>query len=496
MKDHKRNRTRTGRLLAAGLAAVLLCLAGFAVWGAFSTNAASRRAMQMSALGTTYDDVQRSARLERTNEGAYLRNPARGTLARFEDASEEVVAKLRRAYSIGEAQDQALVRIALARQRGYLEIAERGFAEARARLAGPSARPTDAEVPVSPALARSARDFQSLARVVHLGASTRTQDAQSSLRSLRRSELLVLVATPIAFALGLALLGLFTAFLLRLIRQAKQAQRAEVVRLKDSAERLQALDDMKNAFLQAVSHELRTPLTSILGFALTLQNAERGDAELPREVRGDLVDRLASNAKRLEGLLSELLDLDRVARGLLEPRRQIADVASLVRDVVDGVEKGDRQVEMRTRPTVIAVDGPKVERIVENLVYNAIKYSGPESPIVVIVEPYQQGVLLAVEDGGPGVPDALKEAVFQPFRQGPNRSPHSPGTGIGLSLVVRFAELHGGRAWVQDRPGGGASFRVYLPDGPEDVDPAILASSGHVAVTVGEHRQRTPAGRR
>jgi signal transduction histidine kinase len=112
-----------------------------------------------------------------------------------------------------------------------------------------------------------------------------------------------------------------------------------------------------------------------------------------------------------------------------------------------------------------------VERIVENLVYNAIKYSRSESPIVVLVQPYEDGVLLAVEDEGPGVPDSLKEEVFQPFRQGPNRSPHSPGTGIGLSLVARFAELHGGKAWVEDRPGGGSSFRVYLPDGPEDVSP-------------------------
>jgi len=62
-----------------------------------------------------------------------------------------------------------------------------------------------------------------------------------------------------------------------------------------------------------------------------------------------------------------------------------------------------------------------------------------------------------------GVPEELKQAIFEPFRQGPRRTPHSPGVGIGLSLVARFAELHGGRAWVEDRGGGGASFRVFLP---------------------------------
>jgi signal transduction histidine kinase len=73
--------------------------------------------------------------------------------------------------------------------------------------------------------------------------------------------------------------------------------------------------------------------------------------------------------------------------------------------------------------------------------------------------------LIAVEDDGPGVPEELREVIFEPFRQGPTSSPHSPGTGIGLSLVGRFAALHGGRAWVEEREGGGASFRVFLPAG-------------------------------
>jgi signal transduction histidine kinase len=71
--------------------------------------------------------------------------------------------------------------------------------------------------------------------------------------------------------------------------------------------------------------------------------------------------------------------------------------------------------------------------------------------------------MITVEDDGPGVLGELQEAVFEPFRQAPSRSSHSPGAGIGLALVARFAELHRGRAWVEDRQGGGASFRVFLP---------------------------------
>jgi signal transduction histidine kinase len=115
-------------------------------------------------------------------------------------------------------------------------------------------------------------------------------------------------------------------------------------------------------------------------------------------------------------------------------------------------------------PVVAWVDPAKVERVVENLLANADRHTTPDTPVWVTVARQDGGVLLAVEDAGGGVPKELRSALFEPFRQGPGAPAHAPGVGIGLSLVARFAELHGGRAWVQDRPGGGASFRVLLPD--------------------------------
>ena len=92
------------------------------------------------------------------------------------------------------------------------------------------------------------------------------------------------------------------------------------------------------------------------------------------------------------------------------------------------------------------------------------------------MEGTSEGVLIMVEDDGPGVPEDLRTTIFEPFRQGPAAPSHSPGTGIGLSLVARFAELHGGRAWVEERPGGGASFRVFLPGmSPGDGVPALAS---------------------
>ena len=103
--------------------------------------------------------------------------------------------------------------------------------------------------------------------------------------------------------------------------------------------------------------------------------------------------------------------------------------------------------------------------MVDNLLVNASRHTPEGSRLWVRVLPEDGGVLVAVEDEGPGVPDEIKQDIFEPFRKG---DPGSAGSGIGLSLVSRFAELHGGRAWVQDRPGGGSSFRVFLPGPSRD----------------------------
>src|SRR6266545_3686103 len=201
------------------------------------------------------------------------------------------------------------------------------------------------------------------------------------------------------------------------------------------------VDDMKKTFLLAVSHELRTPLAAVLGIAITLEHQQ---LRLDAANRADLLGQLASSARKLDRLLGELVG-------------QIVNEAGP--ELLDG-----RPVKLETRPLPLWVDAPKVERIVENLLANAARHTPPGTPVWVRVEPHDRGAVLVVEDAGPGVPAELREAIFQPFRQGPNPAAYAPGLGVGLTLVHRFAELHGGRAWVEDGPGHGASFRVLLPD--------------------------------
>jgi signal transduction histidine kinase len=137
-------------------------------------------------------------------------------------------------------------------------------------------------------------------------------------------------------------------------------------------------------------------------------------------------------------------------------------MGELVRRVVDETDVGGRFLQVDVAPLEVVADGAKVERIVENLVVNASRHTPEGSHIWVRVSPLEDGIVITVEDDGPGVPDDLKGSVFLPFHQGTRINEHHPGTGIGLSLVADFARLHGGRAWVEDRTGGGASFQVFL----------------------------------
>jgi len=230
---------------------------------------------------------------------------------------------------------------------------------------------------------------------------------------------------------------------------------------RDIANRLRELDEMKNTLLRAVSHELRTPLASVMGYALLLES--KGDQMSPEKQKTS-VNGIAEGARKLDRLLTDLIDVDRLRRGIIQPHRTPTDMAHLVRRVLQESTLGRHPVEAHLPSVVIDIDAPKVERIVENLISNAAKYSPDEAPIRIELEPRPDGVSIHVEDQGPGIPDKLKETVFGAFERGEQMSAHTPGVGIGLSLVAHFAELHGGSARVEDRRDGGSRFTVILPE--------------------------------
>ncbi len=248
--------------------------------------------------------------------------------------------------------------------------------------------------------------------------------------------------------------------LLATIRESLQDERDAADEAIDAAHELRELNDVKDTLLHAVSHDLRGPIAAIVGSAQSLDR--RDQLGLERADVDALVDGVLQSGRKLDRMVGDLLDLERLDRGLVEPDRTPTELGALLSRVVDEAMYADRHpihVEV-LEPIEMDVDAGKIERVVENLLVNAVKYTPDGTPIRVRVERVEGGSLLSVEDEGPGVADEIKAAIFEPFRQGAGAR---SGAGIGLSLVARFAELHRGRAWVEDRARGGAAFRVFLP---------------------------------
>jgi PAS domain S-box-containing protein len=275
---------------------------------------------------------------------------------------------------------------------------------------------------------------------------------------------LSLTETPIFGDDGGSRLSLGIASDITARREQEEALRYALVAERSIAAKLRQVDEMKTTFLQAVSHELRTPLTAIIGYAHTLERTGAG-ADDPQQRM--MLERLTASATRLRGLLIDLLDVDRLSAGVIEPNRRPTDVTALCLRVVEQMEGDAHAVTCVGDPVTADVDGPKIERVVENLLRNAIRHSPDGTVVDVEVTDLDHDVLIAVTDRGPGVEPQHRERIFEVFEQGPEAAASpSPGTGIGLSLVAKFVQLHGGVVWVENAPTGGARFCVRLPKRP------------------------------
>lgn len=234
-------------------------------------------------------------------------------------------------------------------------------------------------------------------------------------------------------------------------------------REQQSAEELRRVGELKDGFLRAVSHELRTPLASIFGFTETLRDHGR---DLDGDQQRGMLDRLHINAQRLALLLEDLLDVGRLTAGVRSaPHRREVDLAELVGAIIDLLPPEGRTIEVDLEPTVAHVEPTKVERIVHNLLGNVVRHTPAGTTARVRTRRDGDVAILVVEDDGPGIPATEREQMFEPFVQGPHASTAaSPGTGVGLSLVRQFVDLHGGTVEVDEAPSGGARFTVSFPD--------------------------------
>lgn len=230
---------------------------------------------------------------------------------------------------------------------------------------------------------------------------------------------------------------------------------------RQAVERLRTLDLVKETVLQTVSHDLRNPIAAVLTLTRMLRADVDGERLLPLESRATMLTNVERSARKMERLLQDLIDSDPLHD--MQARRRRCDIGELVtRALQESDLATTRPVHTHIESVVVGIDAGQVDRIVENLLSNAAQHLAVGVPVWVGTVQAGNGVLISVEDAGAGVPADMTEQVFEPFRRGDGLT--SIGLGLGLSLVARFAQLHGGRAWVEGRVGGGASFRVYLPD--------------------------------
>ena len=220
-------------------------------------------------------------------------------------------------------------------------------------------------------------------------------------------------------------------------RLAREALEAEALRRSDA---------MKTAVLRAVSHDLRTPLMAILTSASALA---REDLELGRE------------AERLDRLVGNLLDLSRLQAGAAQPAPDVWTVDDLVVQALDELGEAGRRVDvgLPDESAAVRVDAHQIQRVLVNLIENALKYSPDTVGMHVTTTPSE--ALIRVVDRGEGVPHRDLERIFEPFQRGSNGI--GGGAGLGLAIARGFAEANNGRVWAESRPGQGATFVLALP---------------------------------
>ncbi len=231
-------------------------------------------------------------------------------------------------------------------------------------------------------------------------------------------------------------------------------------------------EELRGTLLSAVSHDLRTPLAAITGAGTALRE-DRG--RLADGQRAELYDTICTEADRMERLVTNILDTVRLESGGLVPKKEWVPLEEIVGSALARLETklGDREVRLDLPETLplLRVDPILFEQVIVNLIENALKYAGPGGPIEVEARSSESAVEVTVADRGPGLPPGDEERVFEKFYRGPTA--RGGGVGLGLPICRGIVQAHGGSLAAENRPGGGASFRIRLPltDKPPSIEP-------------------------
>lgn len=245
---------------------------------------------------------------------------------------------------------------------------------------------------------------------------------------------------------------------------AHTAERLALLQVAESAHRLQARDDAKNALLAAVGHDLRTPLASIKAAVSTVLAP---DVELPADAEHGLLETIDGEVDRLDDMIDHLLDLSRLESGAFRLKRDPVDLARLTLDAADRVRLSTgREVRVHsTGDATVTGDPVRLLEVVTNLIDNAARYSTPDTPIQASLRAEPGSVTVAISDQGPGMDREEQEKLFLPFVRGARTG---PGSGLGLAITRSIVTAHQGQIDVVSAPGTGTTMSVTIPRRPLD----------------------------
>jgi PAS domain S-box-containing protein len=276
---------------------------------------------------------------------------------------------------------------------------------------------------------------------------------------------------------GLVVLG-------REITERKKAE--EIKRQAEESNRLlkelKHYDKIKTEFFANLSHELRTPLNLILGTIQLLQlMREKNALQISTDKLDTYLSTLRQNCYRLIRLVNNLIDITKIDAGYLELQKHSCNVVNIIEDITLSVKdyieaKGLHIIfDTDTEEKIICCDPDKLERIVLNLLSNAIKFTDAPGSIEVAIMDKDDWVKISIKDTGIGIPQSKRKAIFERFVQVDKSFTRSrEGSGIGLSLVKSFVEMHGGRIHINDEYTLGSEFIIELPAGSCSSDDVIL----------------------
>ena len=260
------------------------------------------------------------------------------------------------------------------------------------------------------------------------------------------------------------------------------AQRVELLEAESNARaRAEEMNRLKDDFISTLSHELRNPLNSIVGWTHLLESGKLSEAD-----RDKAIERITRNVKTQAKLVEELLDFSRLSNGKLQLKLERLNAADLAQAACESFRAAAKakNIELDCRidlpDLTVLADAERLRQVLSNLLSNAVKFTPDGGSVVAHVRRNGPTVEFEVRDTGAGIDAVFLPHVFDPFRQAPSgaRLPLQ-GVGIGLTIVKRLVELHGGRVTARsDGPGKGASFLVELPVATDDGASQASASDG------------------